>query len=83
MRKLEEVLIVWLIENNRLVSKSRILEVYFNIIEMGQNVYGIGEASKYYFAKTPAELTLGEGLYLASINPKPKQGYINLTPEAI
>ena len=80
VRKLEEVLIVWLIENNRLVSKSRILEVYFNIIEMGQNVYGIGEASKYYFAKTPAELTLGEGLYLASINPKPKTGLYKFDP---
>lgn len=74
VRKVEEALIVWLIENNRLVSKSRMLEVYFNIIEMGRNVYGIGEASSYYFAKNPGELTLGEGLYLASINPKPKAG---------
>lgn len=72
VRKAEEILIVWLIENNRLVSKSRMLEVYFNIIEMGNNVYGIGEASRHYFGKTPSQLTLGEGIFLANIVPKPK-----------
>lgn len=71
-RKAEEILIVWLIENNKLISKQRMLEVYFNIIEMGQNVYGIGEASRHYFGKTPAELTIGEGIFLANIVPKPK-----------
>ena len=71
-RKAEEILIVWLIENNKLISKERMLEVYFNIIEMGQNVYGIGEAARHYFGKTPAELTTGEGLFLANIVPKPK-----------
>ena len=71
-RKLEEMLMVWLIENNRLSSKSRMLEVYLNIIEWGNNVYGIGEASRYYFEKTPAELNLGESIYLASIVPRPK-----------
>ncbi len=71
-RKAEEILIVWLIENNRLISKQRMLEVYFNIIEMGPNVYGIGEASRYYFSKSPSELTVGEGIFLANIVPKPK-----------
>lgn len=71
-RKAEEILIVWLIEKNHLVTKERMLEVYFNIIEMGQNVYGIGEASRHYFGKTPAELTIGEGIFLANIVPKPK-----------
>lgn len=71
-RKAEEILIVWLIENNRLISKQRMLEVYFNIIEMGKNVYGIGEASRYYFGKTPANLTIGEGIFLANIVPRPK-----------
>lgn len=71
-RKAEEILIVWLIENNHLITKQRMLEVYFNIIEMGQNVYGIGEASRYYFGKTPAGLTIGEGIFLANIVPRPK-----------
>ncbi|PWS27948.1 penicillin-binding protein [Pedobacter yonginense] len=71
-RKAEEILIVWLIEHNHLVSKQRMLEVYFNIMELGQNIYGIGEASRYYFGKQPADLTIGDGLFLASIVPKPK-----------
>lgn len=71
-RKFEEILIVWLIENQHLSSKSRMYEVYLNIIEWGRNVYGIGEASWYYFGKSPSELTLGEAIYLAHIVPKPK-----------
>ncbi|MCZ4243242.1 biosynthetic peptidoglycan transglycosylase [Pedobacter punctiformis] len=71
-RKAEEILIVWLIEHNHLVSKQRMLEVYFNIMELGQNIYGIGEASRYYFGKQPADLTIGEGIFLANIVPKPK-----------
>jgi len=71
-RKAEEILIVWLIEHNHLVSKQRMLEVYFNIMELGQNIYGIGEASRYYFGKQPSDLTIGDGLFLASIVPKPK-----------
>ncbi|WP_091428493.1 transglycosylase domain-containing protein [Flavobacterium degerlachei] len=72
-RKLEEILLVYILENNRIVSKERMLEVYFNIIEWGPNVYGIGEASRYYFQKTPAELNLNECLYLARIIPSPKK----------
>lgn len=72
-RKLEEILLVYILENNRIVSKERMLEVYFNIIEWGPNVYGIGEASQFYFQKTPAELSLSECLYLARIIPSPKK----------
>ncbi len=72
VRKAEEILIVWLIENNRLLSKARMLEVYFNIIEMGNNIYGIGEASRYYFGKTPAQLSIGDGIFLANLVPRPK-----------
>lgn len=71
-RKLEEILLVYILENNRIASKERMLEVYFNIIEWGPNVYGIGEASQYYFQKHPSELSLDESVYLASIVPRPK-----------
>jgi hypothetical protein len=73
-RKIEEILIVWLIENNRIMSKNRMLEVYFNIIEWGRGIYGIGEAARYYFGKDPAYLTVGEAIFLASIVPNPKAG---------
>lgn len=72
-RKLEEILLVYILENNRIVSKERMLEVYFNIIEWGPNVYGIGEASRFYFQKHPSELTFNECLYLARIIPSPRK----------
>lgn len=72
-RKLEEILLVYILENNRVVSKERMLEVYFNIIEWGPNVYGIGEASQFYFQKSPSSLSLDECLFLATIIPKPRK----------
>jgi len=72
-RKLEEILLVYILENNRIASKERMLEVYFNIIEWGPNVYGIGEAAQFYFQKSPIDLTLKECLFLATIVPKPKK----------
>ena len=73
-RKIEEILIVWIMENGKLSSKQRMFETYLNLIEWGNNVYGIGEASRYYFDKHPSELTVGEGIFLASIVPRPKSG---------
>lgn len=71
-RKVEEALIVWLIESNRIASKERMYEVYLNIIEWGPGIYGAGEASAYYFNKKAADLTLAESIYLAMIVPRPK-----------
>ena len=71
-RKLEEILLVYILENQRIATKERMLEVYFNIIEWGPDVYGIGEAAQYYFQKKPSELTFKECLFLATIIPKPK-----------
>jgi hypothetical protein len=47
-------------------------EVYLNIIEWGRNIYGIGEAARYYFGKRPADLNLGESIFLAFVVPSPK-----------
>ncbi|NVO31205.1 transglycosylase domain-containing protein [Hymenobacter lapidiphilus] len=73
VRKVEEALIVWIIENTRLASKQRMLEVYLNIIEWGPRIYGVHEAADFYFDKSPANLNLSESLYLASIIPSPKR----------
>ena len=80
-RKLEEILLVYILENNRITSKSRMFEVYLNIIEWGPNIYGIGEASHFYFAKNPSQLSVGESIYLASIVPKPKKFMYQFTPD--
>ncbi|HNW68919.1 MAG TPA: biosynthetic peptidoglycan transglycosylase [Bacteroidales bacterium] len=72
VRKAEEILIAWLINNNNLCSKEKMYEVYLNLIEWGPGIYGISEASDYYFQKKPAQLSLAESIYLASIIPKPR-----------
>lgn len=71
-RKLEEMLITWLIESQRLLGKERMLEIYLNVIETGPMVYGVNEAARFYFAKDVSKLTLAESIYLASIIPRPK-----------
>lgn len=72
IRKVEEVIIVWLIESNRLASKQRMMEVYLNIIEWGPMIYGANEASQFYFGKDISKITFAEAVYMASIIPKPK-----------
>lgn len=73
-RKFEEILLVWMMEASGRVSKDRLFEIYLNVIEWGENVYGITEAANYYFKKQPEDLTLGESLFLSSIIPRPKTG---------
>ncbi len=72
-RKLEEAMIVWMIENNRLLSKDRMFEIYLNIIEWGPHVYGIKQASHFYFSKEPMDLTPEEAIFMASVIPRPKK----------
>lgn len=71
-RKLEEALIVWLIERQRLSSKARMYEVYLNIIEMAPMMYGVQEGAHFYFAKDASRLNLSESILLASLVPHPK-----------
>ncbi len=80
-RKAEEALIVYLIENTGLVSKERMLEVYLNVIEWGPNIYGIGEASRFYFNKKPSQLNLNESVFLSAIIPNPKYYKYHFTPQ--
>ncbi|MDX9782415.1 MAG: biosynthetic peptidoglycan transglycosylase [Bacteroidales bacterium] len=80
-RKFEEMLMVWIIENNRLVPKERMFEVYLNIIEWGPGIYGIREASKFWFDKEPSRLNINESIFLASIVPSPRRGARNFNPD--
>jgi monofunctional biosynthetic peptidoglycan transglycosylase len=52
--------------------KSRILELYLNVVEFGPMVYGVGHAAHYYFGKHPSAMTLRECAFLASMLPGPK-----------
>ncbi len=80
-RKFEEMIMVWLIENQRLVPKERMFEVYLNIIEWGPGIYGIKEASRFWFDKEPSQLNINESIFLASIVPSPKRAARNFNPD--
>ncbi len=68
-RKIAEVLIALRMEQK--LSKRRILEIYLNIIELGDGIFGVESASRKYFGKSASELTLEESAKLASIIPSP------------
>ncbi len=72
-RKLEEMIITWLIEENRLIAKERMYEIYLNIIEWGPGIHGAQEAARFYFGKDAADLTLAEAIFMASIIPRPNR----------
>jgi monofunctional glycosyltransferase len=54
-------------------SKERILEVYLNIIETGDMIFGVGAASQIYFKKLPAKLTRSQAALLTATIPNPKR----------
>jgi monofunctional biosynthetic peptidoglycan transglycosylase len=69
MRKAKEVILTWRLENN--LSKRRILEIYLNVAEWGDGIFGIEAASRHYFGKSAAELTPMEAARLAVVLPNP------------
>ena len=58
-------------------SKSRILEVYLNIAEMGPGIYGVQAASRHYYNKDAWELGLQEATRLIAVLPSPKTYKVN------
>lgn len=53
--------------------KERILEVYLNVIEMGDGIYGIQSASQTFFNKDAAKLAKGEAALIAAVLPNPRR----------
>ncbi len=72
-RKLQELFLTWHVENT--LEKDRILEIYFNVIEYGPGLYGIGPAARHFFNKHPRDLTPTEAAFFSSILPAPKERY--------
>ncbi|MDA0986821.1 MAG: monofunctional biosynthetic peptidoglycan transglycosylase [Bacteroidetes bacterium] len=69
LRKIKEWIITIRIE--KLLSKKRILELYVNLIEWGNGIYGAEEASRIYFGKSASQLTREEAIRLAAAIPNP------------
>ncbi|WP_160242936.1 monofunctional biosynthetic peptidoglycan transglycosylase [Acinetobacter indicus] len=70
LRKGQEAIATWMME--RMWSKQRILEVYLNSVEFGDNIYGIEAATQHYFGKSSRSLSREEAIFLAAILPNPK-----------
>ncbi len=68
-RKLVEAVLTWRVEQR--VPKRRILEVYLNLIELGDGVYGLRPAARHWFGKEPKDLTVAEAAFLAALTPAP------------
>lgn len=69
VRKIQEAIITWRLE--RTLSKKRILELYLNIAEWGEGVFGAEAASRYHFGKSAIELSPMEAARLAAALPNP------------
>jgi membrane peptidoglycan carboxypeptidase len=68
-RKLQELFFTWYLESN--FTKDEILELYFNVVEFGPSIYGVGPAARYYFGREPFELNLVESVFLVKLLPSP------------
>jgi monofunctional biosynthetic peptidoglycan transglycosylase len=55
-----------------LLTKQRILELYANVIELGDGIYGIEEAAERYYQIPAKELTRSESAMLAAMLPFPR-----------
>ena len=70
-RKLKELLMAVRLE--RTYTKDEILELYVNTIFFGHRVFGIASAAKYYFGKTPQQLSVAESAVLAGLPKSPNR----------
>lgn len=71
MRKAQEAAITWMME--RTLSKRRILEIYLNVAEWGEGIFGAEAAARYHFGIPAAALTPEQAAWLAAILPSPKR----------
>jgi monofunctional biosynthetic peptidoglycan transglycosylase len=69
-RKLEEAAITIMME--KMMSKRRIFEIYLNVIEWGNGVFGAEAAARHYYRKSARNLSAGESAKLAAMVPNPR-----------
>ncbi len=73
VRKLHEALITW--EMEKILSKRRILEIYLNVIEWGDGIYGAEAAARHYFNTSAASLSTEQAAFLSAMVPGPLNAY--------
>jgi monofunctional biosynthetic peptidoglycan transglycosylase len=77
-RKTEEVALTLCLE--QALTKERILELYFNVVEWGSGIRGIGSAARAYYGKPPSALDWGESAFLAVMLPNPHRYHPRVRP---
>jgi monofunctional glycosyltransferase len=70
LRKAQEAVITMMVE--QVLSKRRILEIYLNVIEWGDGIYGAEAAAQHYYGKAAADLEPEEAARLAAMIPNPR-----------
>jgi monofunctional biosynthetic peptidoglycan transglycosylase len=70
LRKGQEAALTIMLE--RTLTKRRILEIYLNVIEWGDGIYGAEAASQRYFRKPASALSATEAAYLSAMIPNPR-----------
>jgi len=70
VRKIKEYFIARALEKH--LTKKRILEIYLNVVELGERVYGAEAAARFYFDKPASALTASEASLLAGSLPNPR-----------
>ncbi len=75
VRKLREAVITWRLE--RALTKRRILEIYLNVAEWGNGVFGIEAASFHHYGKPARLLSAEEAARLAAVLPNPRKYAVN------
>jgi monofunctional biosynthetic peptidoglycan transglycosylase len=70
LRKVREYFIARSLEKH--LTKKRILEIYLNVVEMGERVYGAEAASRHYFGKSASALNASQAALLAGCLPNPR-----------
>jgi monofunctional glycosyltransferase len=69
IRKIKEAILTWRMEHA--LSKRRIVEIYLNVAEWGDGIFGIEAAAKHYYGKHASSLTAQEAARLATVLPNP------------
>ncbi len=70
MRKIREYFIARALEKH--LTKKRILEIYLNVVELGERVYGAEAGARHYFHKPARALSANEAALLAGCLPNPR-----------
>jgi monofunctional biosynthetic peptidoglycan transglycosylase len=71
LRKGQEAAITWMME--RTLSKRRILELYLNVAEWGEGIFGAEAAARHHFGVPAAALSPDQAAWLAAILPSPRR----------